>query len=246
MAKKPRILLRLSGFYNIRKHFQKIQEFCSGNKSFYKACFILFQFLPDSGHFVSRTQSLLFFQCAGKSQNFLSPMFSHFSKLSSQEKNLPTFQKQRDGWLSRQRTSLLRQHSVLDSRHPSKIKNGRHKLRSGRHTLARQKNIQKNFTKIRRLIFVPIRASFTPTPAPCYQVECWWEAQQSSPPLITQQFGTVQSAQEQYEETRLLFLMSSPWIQSLPPRLYVTASSLTHLVSYINQSLLSLATLADG
>ena len=33
--------------------------------------------------------------------------------------------------------------SGFESRHPSKIINGRHKRRSGRHTLARQKNIQK-------------------------------------------------------------------------------------------------------
>ncbi len=147
MAKKPRFHLRLAGFYNIRKHFQKIQEFCSGYKSFYKNpgseeknCFILFQFLSDSGHFVSRTQRVCCFQCKGKSQNLLSSNFSHFSKLSSQEKNLSTIQKLRDGWLRQLGDGWLsRQRAGFESRHPSKIKNGRHKWRTGRHILARQK-----------------------------------------------------------------------------------------------------------
>jgi hypothetical protein len=39
---------------------------------------------------------------------------------------------------------LLRQYSGFESRHPSKIINGRHKQMSGRHTLARQKIYKKN------------------------------------------------------------------------------------------------------
>jgi hypothetical protein len=48
---------------------------------------------------------------------------------------------------------LLRQHSGFESRHPSKIINGRHKRRSGRHTLVRQKKYTKNvhFTDVRKV-----------------------------------------------------------------------------------------------
>jgi hypothetical protein len=48
-----------------------------------------------------------------------------------------------DGWLSWEQACLLRQLSGFESRHLSKIQNGRHQQRSGQHTPASQKNIQK-------------------------------------------------------------------------------------------------------
>jgi hypothetical protein len=50
-----------------------------------------------------------------------------------------------EGWVAKSvARQLASEHSGFESRHPSKIINGRHKRRSGRHTPARQKNIQKN------------------------------------------------------------------------------------------------------
>jgi hypothetical protein len=51
------------------------------------------------------------------------------------------------------RACLLRQLSGFESRHLSKIQNGRHKQRSGQHTLARPKNIHKKhkWLDVRRL-----------------------------------------------------------------------------------------------
>ncbi len=72
----------------------------------------------------------------------------------------------RDGWLSRYRASLLRQYSGFESRHPSKIVNGRHKRRSGQHTLARQKNIQKIYIYIYIWYFFPLCLYFFPL-RPC-------------------------------------------------------------------------------
>ncbi len=59
-------------------------------------------------------------------------------------------------WLSRQRASLLRQYSGFESRHPSKIINGRHKQRSGRHTLARQKKIYIQQCLQCKILYLPI------------------------------------------------------------------------------------------
>jgi hypothetical protein len=50
-----------------------------------------------------------------------------------------------EGWLSLQRTLLLRQHSVFKSRHPSKIINGR---KSSQHTLAHLKIFSKKIKNI--------------------------------------------------------------------------------------------------
>jgi hypothetical protein len=51
-------------------------------------------------------------------------------------------------------TNLLS--NIDESRHFSKIQNGRHKQRSSQHTLARQKNIQKNIDE---------KASIQPLPS---------------------------------------------------------------------------------
>jgi hypothetical protein len=63
--------------------------------------------------------------------------------------------KQENGWLNREmggqegrwvaklEVRLLRQLSGFESRHFSKVQNGRHKQRSGQHTTAHQKNKKK-------------------------------------------------------------------------------------------------------
>ncbi len=77
----------------------------------------------------------------------------------------------RDGWLSRWRASLLRQYSGFESRHPSKIINGRHKRRSGRHTLARQKNIKKTLKKFKHCC--RLCPNWQQTETGCYFLVCF-------------------------------------------------------------------------
>jgi hypothetical protein len=67
-----------------------------------------------------------------------------------------------DGWLSFGRwvaklvaRCWLRQLSGFESRHQSKIQNGRQKHRIGQHTLARQHNIQKILTQILTTVLRP-------------------------------------------------------------------------------------------